>query len=581
MSNSKKISSSKSQSPKHNNVQSNISTNNNNSNVLETHGDYTLRTDGVYKKEDKNEFKICGFLRVDALFRDGTSDDWNKLVEFKDVDGVDHQELIPNTAFLSHYRVILEPLVKAGLAVGVPSEVTSYLKTVNPQKRGRIAYKLGWHNFDGKACFVLPSDQSIGSTNEKVMYEGTSSMSAIASKGTLQEWQEHIAIPACSSSRAVLAISTAFASPLVSLGNRNNAGFHFRGNSSSGKSVAQAIGCSVIASPDYKLTWRSTANGLEAIALAHNDLMLPLDEISQADPSSVSTSIYDLMNGKQKVRANKTGTAQEVQSWNTLVLSSGEESLKDIAFSQGKKTKAGEEIRLADIPADAGAGLGANESIPDGFNSIQEYGEHMRKAVANYYGTPFVAFMNQLITLDPVSLQQDLSTYIAGFVKEVTPNGTSQVKRVAESFALVAYAGELATYYNITGWKEGVAENAVIVCFKAWLDEFDTGRPKEEQDLIDNALSILTQKQAGFSPLNEARVPPEHIGWFSDNNQQQEFLVYAQSYKKFFCLGKSTTLVNSVLRKAGILVDEKYTANPKSRFGRSTKVKKLVMPEEK
>lgn len=581
MSNNQKISSSKNQSSKHNNVQGNVSTNNNNSNVLETHGDYTLRTDGVYKKEDKNEFKICGFLRVDALFRDGTSDDWSKLVEFKDVDGVDHQVLIPNTAFLSHDRVILEPLVKAGLAVGVPSEVTSYLKTVNPQKRGRIAYKLGWHNFDGKPCFVLPNNQSIGSINEKVMYEGTSSMSTIASKGTLQEWQKHIATPACSSSRAIFAISVAFASPLVSLGNRNNAGFHFRGNSSSGKSVAQAIGCSVIASPDYKLTWRSTANGLEAIALAHNDLMLPLDEISQADPSSVSTSIYDLMNGKQKVRANKTGTAQEVQGWNVLVLSSGEESLKDIALNQGKKTKTGEEIRLADIPADAGAGFGANEGIPDGFNSIQEYGSHMKESVTKYYGTPFIEFMNQLINLTPESVQQDLSDYIADFVKQVVPNGTSQVKRVAESFALVAYAGELATYFNITGWGEGVAENAVIVCFKAWLDEFDTGRPKEEQAIIDNALTILTQKQAGFIPLNEERVPPEHIGWISNNNQQQEFLVYTQSYKDYFCLGKKPKLVDRVLREVGVLVDVDQTVNPKSRKGKSVKVRELVIPEEK
>lgn len=47
MSNNQKISSSKNQSSKHNNVQGNVSTNNNNSNVLETHGDYTLRTDGV------------------------------------------------------------------------------------------------------------------------------------------------------------------------------------------------------------------------------------------------------------------------------------------------------------------------------------------------------------------------------------------------------------------------------------------------------------------------------------------------------------------------------------------------------
>lgn len=57
MSNNKKISSSKSQSSKHNNVQSNVSTNNNNSNVLETHGVYSLHVDGVYKKTSNGKIK--------------------------------------------------------------------------------------------------------------------------------------------------------------------------------------------------------------------------------------------------------------------------------------------------------------------------------------------------------------------------------------------------------------------------------------------------------------------------------------------------------------------------------------------
>ena len=112
--------------------------------------------------------------------------------------------------------------------------------------------------------------------------------------------------------------------------------------------IVLAIACSVIGPPDIKLTWRSTDNGLEGIALSHNDLMLALDEISQADPKTVSTSIYDLINGKQKIRANVMGSALSVQGWHILLLSTGEENLRNIAISQGKITKAGEEIRLAD-----------------------------------------------------------------------------------------------------------------------------------------------------------------------------------------------------------------------------------------
>lgn len=566
------------------NVQASNNTNQQNTVLLQVHN-FFLFTDGLKKKittkSSSSIIEVCGYLEITAQYRDIVNDQWGKVIVFKDADGIQHQYLMPNEILLLSEKDILSPLVREGLVVYSRSDTVEYLKIVQPTNRARLAHKLGWHQFNGVTCFVLPNNQVVGNTMEPIIFDGTSVTPPINSKGTLKEWQKNVSMPASSSSRSILAICVALASPLVSLGHRPNAGFHLRGNSSSGKSVAQAIGCSVIGSPDMKLTWRSTDNGLEGIALAHNDLMLPLDEISQADKNSISTAIYDLMNGKQKIRAQRNGTPQSVQGWNLLVLSSGEESLKDLASSQGRKVKAGEEIRLADIPADAGYGMGVNESLPQGFTNIQEYGTHIKGAVHEYYGTAFVEWLGVLVNLDQELFITDLNQRIKEFVNDVVPKGTSQVKRVAESFALLAIAGESATQHGITGWSDNVATQGVKTCFKAWLSEFDVGRPKEEQTLISNALNLLTMRQANFIKVSAESVPQEHIGWIDfDEQHPQVFLVPRTSYESYFCLGKKTKYVDQVLKSVGVLLDVNQSINPKSRNGSTVKVRKLVIPNE-
>lgn len=554
-------------------------------NVIEKFGDYSLCLDGVYKVDSTSGTgskpeKICGYLKVVALYRNIDNNEWGKVVEFDDLDGNRHSSLIPNATLISNIKDILSPLVSQGLAVDSQSDTTTYLKECQPTQRARIVHRLGWHDFgNGRQVFVLPNNQIIGSCSESAYFEGLFPASVLQQKGTLQEWQDNVSIPASSSSRSILAICVALASPLVSLTQRNNAGFHIRGNSSSGKSIAQAIGCSVIGSPDMKLTWRSTANGLEGIALVHNDLMLPLDEISQADPTTISSSIYDLMNGKQKIRATKTGSAQSVQEWHLLVLSSGEENLRDIALSQGRRTKAGEEIRLADIPADAGNGLGVNEFIPPNFGDIRSYATSIKDAVNKFYGTAFIEWLKVLVQQDFSKIRDVITQGINKFVNQVAPDSSSQVKRVAESFGLLAVAGEFATCEGITGWQKGVAEEGIKKCFRAWLDEFGDGRPKEDQQLIDNALEVLTLKHSCFIDKTESKVPKDWIGWIDNSNKgKQIFMVPLESYKKFFCMGKKCKYVDRVLMEADLLKKTGHTLNPQSKNGVSTRVRCLELP---
>jgi putative DNA primase/helicase len=157
----------------------------------------------------------------------------------------------------------------------------------------------------------------------------------------------------------MFAISCAFAGPTLALSGAESGGFHFVGQSSSGKTTALRAAASVSGNPDQLVhPWRATANGMEGLAALYNDGLLILDEIQQYDHRQAGEVIYLLGNGKGKTRASRMGCAKESASWLILFLSSGEISLRDMVEGQGKTLNAGQELRLADIQADAGMGLG-------------------------------------------------------------------------------------------------------------------------------------------------------------------------------------------------------------------------------
>src|SRR5207249_3789011 len=131
-------------------------------------------------------------------------------------------------------------------------------------------------------------------------------------------------------SRLVFAVSCAFAAPLLFGSESDSGGFHLYGPSSIGKSTALVVAGSVWGGGGkngYVESWRTTANGLEAYAEAHNDCLAVLDEIAQVDAREAADCLYMLANGMGKGRMTKTIGARRRLTWSTLVLSSGEITL--------------------------------------------------------------------------------------------------------------------------------------------------------------------------------------------------------------------------------------------------------------
>ena len=193
------------------------------------------------------------------------------------------------------------------------------------------------------------------------MYQPSTRRSISAgSKSTLEDWQRNVSRLCAGSSRLMFSLSAALAAPLIKLVDAESGGFHFRGPSSIGKTTALITAGSVWGgggSRGYIQTWRATDNGLEAVALAHCDRLLCLDELSQVAPEAAGEAAYMLANGQGKHRAAKDGSGRRPNEWANPLLSTGEIGLEDKLRESkyGKRFTAGQQVRIIDVPADAGA----------------------------------------------------------------------------------------------------------------------------------------------------------------------------------------------------------------------------------
>ena len=176
-----------------------------------------------------------------------------------------------------------------------------------------------------------------------------------------------------------------------------------------------------------------------------------------------------LTNGQGKARAKRDGTGRKPQEWRVLFLSTGEVTLADKVREDGKRrAMAGQAVRVVDIPADAGAGLGIFEDL-QGFENAGALARHLGEASGRFYGAPLRAFLEYLTT-DRVGIAELSRSLAKSFSERFCPAGADgQVRRVAARFGLVAAAGEIGASCGVLPWPEGEAMGAAGRCFQDFI----------------------------------------------------------------------------------------------------------------
>ncbi|WP_171500654.1 DUF927 domain-containing protein [Acinetobacter ursingii] len=511
-------------------------------------GHFHITEDGLYfVDEDKNGISHKRFISspvlVVAKTRDNSSNNWGVLLKWKDDNEIEHTQALSMELFQTDGADLRKALSYQGVMIAPDQRARNlfqcYLMSYQTGQYALCVDRVGWHD----DVFVLPHKQIGQSSSDLIVYQANNALdNRYQSKGTLEQWRSNVAQLTENHSLLAFSLCTAFAGQLLDPLNQQGGGFHIKGGSSKGKSTALNLASSVWGNPkQFYRTWRATGNALENTAYMHNDGFLVLDEIGEiANPKELGNVVYMLANGLGKGRMTKQITAKPMHQWKVIFLSSGEKSLKDIMTEQGQKTKLGQEIRLADIDIDQSE-YGIFDSIDFAEDGAKQAIE-LSKRMADCYGVAGIAWLEYL-TSNKGERMDEARELLDQYRQALTVNQSQgHIVRVANYFALVATAGELATKANITGWKTGTAFNAVQKVFNQWLGSFEQVGDYENREIVTHVKAFF---EANESSRFEAITPdPDHIerinnrvGYWKIENGEKIFYVLPEQFKNEVCKG--------------------------------------------
>jgi len=467
-------------------------------------GDFALEYDAVYRiveKDGKEEqIFICSRLEVVALVRNENSEGWGRLLRFKDPDCVIHMFAIPMKMLAGNGTELRAILLDYGLRITPGkhrNDLGVYIQLWKTDKSLIAVEKTGWY----REAYVLP-EKIIGKNADELVYQTDNVKGrTFDQSGTVEQWQKEVARLCIGNSRLIVSVCIAFAAPLLSLTGEDGGGIQWTGGSSTGKTTLLRAACSVCASWNYKITWKSTDNGLEGVAESRNDALLILDELAEIDSRVAGKVAYMLANGQGKQRANRSGDAKGVKKWKLLFLSSGEVSLASHMSESGGKVKAGQEVRMVDIPVDAGKELGCFENL-HGCLDGSVFADKISNMTSQYYGTPIIAFLENICDTGIGEFASVVRKRVGELATDWCPEGSEgQVKRVAKRFALIAVAGEFAS--SITGWGDGTAIDAAKRCFGDFINARGGCRNAEAESAKNKLFSFIERYgQSRFQNLS-------------------------------------------------------------------------------
>jgi putative DNA primase/helicase len=532
---------------------------------------FNLKSDGLYTLGDEDEESlpifVCGHLAVMAWVRSAESAAWGKLIVWSDPDGNKHDMVLPQSALQGDGLDVRKELAERGLNISssltARRALNSYLTKADPEARARIIIRTGWQDLQN-LVYALPSGIA-GQAHEKFIFSTDLGAAGYAIAGTDGSWTETVGTMSINNSRLQLGISMAFASILMNFSSAGNGGINLVGPSSCGKTTIAAAAASVFGNPKYIQSWRTTDNGLEGVATSHNHSLLVLDELGQVDPRKAGEIVYMLGNGAGKQRASKVGTARDRARWDLLFLSTGEVGLTQHMALGGLRAHAGQEVRLVDLDADAGAGFGAFDDL-HGFASGATFSDTIRTACGADHGAVGIAFAEKCI-----SHAQALTSRIAAHQNEFmlkakaelgSEGFAGQVARVCERFALIGFAGELATEWGLTQWPAGQGQSAALRCFCEWGAARGSTDNAEPQAIVETLTSFLIMHgESRFSsadpPNADSRPQQVHrrAGWFNRNPEDSstDFMIEPKVFEKEIFAGMDIRGVRNVLAGFGYL----------------------------
>ncbi|EKY8314485.1 DUF927 domain-containing protein [Salmonella enterica] len=428
--------------------------------------------------------------------------------------------------------------------------LSDWLQQTAPTQEWGISHRAGWF----RGAYIMPDGEIIGEPERPVTFNGGSAAaSGYTVSGTPESWRDSVARLAGGNPVMMLGVAASLAAPLIGLVNADGFGVHLFDNSTAGKTTTADIAASVWGCPDLlRLTWYGTALGIANEAEAHNDSLLPMDEIGQGTSAKdVATSAYTLFNGTGKLQGAKEGGNRELRRWRTVAVSTGEKDIETFLAEEGIRAKAGQLVRLLNIPMEKST---VHHEHANGY----DHAKALKAAYTENHGATgrdWVKWLacHQQEAKDAVKAARERWD---GLIPE---NYGDQVKRVSDRFAILE-AALIAGQY-LTGWSEQASRDAIQHCFNAWVGEFGTGSMEHQQIIAQCEAFLNAYGFSRFAPLpyDPRDLPIKDLAGYRQRKGDDEskspviFYTFPAAFENEIAAGFNAKQFAKVLKSAGML----------------------------
>ena len=237
--------------------------------------------------------------------------------------------------------------------------------------------------------------------------------------------------------------------------------------------------------------------------------------------------------------------------------------MSDHISAGGGRVKAGQEVRLLDIPSDAGAGMGVFENIHDAENPAA-FSNSLQNLAETYFGSPADTLLTRLTqtgeleraTAFILRVQED-------FIQQyVSSDSHGQISRAASRFGAVAGVGEYCISIGILPWDAGHAVWGISKCYLAWLDSRGDNTASEDIRALAQVREFIERNgESRFTVIEASGTEENNIGTRTINRAgfrkilndgSSEYWVLAKMFQSEMCAGFDCRLVKRVLK------DKKY-----------------------
>lgn len=422
-----------------------------------------------------SDFKIKKIGRI----HDKRTDTYLDIVRFS-LPGKKTKELQLPPSVVADHVVFGKKLRDAGAflpSVGLKDLLQGVAHT-KPLTEWTYEAHTGW-TADRKTFVLI--DEALGENEEMVL--GVNLNNSISDltgrtsrRGTWKSWRVSAAKLAGYSSLLMCGTCAAFAAPLLSVTGQDSFGICIFGPTRKGKSVATTLPASVIGigRKDQLITWNITDARLEERLPEFNDSVFPIDDFENLR----ERDRYLRVRGLAYRMAQGQGTARHTSfvqrhggvhmQWKSVILTSSEYSIQELARRTNAERQGGEAVRLIDLPAITRECDHIFDRAPLNCDSPGWRASTFKKialACATNHGEAYMHYLRRLLAMGD-SLSSYVQQRIDFFLRRVTDELDGELSRdIARKFALLYAGGMLARRFHLVEWSKADLLSAISECY--------------------------------------------------------------------------------------------------------------------